>query len=159
MAFILLFALFASQFLILYWKKKHYKSYQSISLGGLYFFPALFALYSGWYRFLIFWALFSVLNGVGKSIFFFSFSRDKYTYFVVVVLIVIYKASRKPLESMTPRMVYKWFTVLYNVSFVVGLIGYLIILGVFFGIAAMFGIGPEFIQVGILLLSYGLYFG
>ncbi|KAI9258695.1 hypothetical protein EDC94DRAFT_635633 [Helicostylum pulchrum] len=60
---------------------------------------------------------------------------------------------------MTPRMVYKWFTVLYNVSFVVGLIGYLIILGVFFGIAAVFGVGPEFIQVGILLLSYGLYFG
>lgn len=60
---------------------------------------------------------------------------------------------------MTPRMVYKWFTVLYNVSFVVGLIGYLIILGVFFGVAAVFGFEPDFIQVGILLLSYGLYFG
>ncbi|KAI8976516.1 hypothetical protein BDB01DRAFT_844472 [Pilobolus umbonatus] len=60
---------------------------------------------------------------------------------------------------MTPRMVYKWFTVIYNVSFVVGLIGYCIVLGVFFGIAAVFNAGPDFIQIGILFLSYGLYFG
>lgn len=78
---------------------------------------------------------------------------------IFIYYLVIYKASRKPLEAMTPRMVYKWFTVLYNVSFVVGLIGYLIVLGVFFGIFALFGVGPEFIQVGVLLLSYGLYFG
>jgi RING finger protein 121 len=65
MAFILLFALFASQFLILYWKKAHYRSYQMISLGGLYFFPVLFGIYAGWYRFIIFWILFSILNGFG----------------------------------------------------------------------------------------------
>lgn len=74
-------------------------------------------------------------------------------------LLVIYKASRKPLEAMTPRMVYKWYTVVYNVSFVVGLIGYIIVLAVFFGVAAIFNIGPGFIQVGVLFLSYGLYFG
>lgn len=72
---------------------------------------------------------------------------------------VIYKASRKPLEAMTPRMVYKWFTVVYNVSFVVGLVGYIIILVAFFGIAELFNAGSEFIQIGILMLSYGLYFG
>ncbi|KAK4515762.1 uncharacterized protein ATC70_010715 [Mucor velutinosus] len=136
MAIILLFALFASQFLILWWKKKHYKSYQAVSLGGLYLFPMLFGLYAGWYRFLVFWTLYSILNGF-----------------------VIYKASRKPLEAMTPRMVYKWFTVVYNVSFVVGLVGYIIILIAFFGIAELFNAGSEFIQTGILMLSYGLYFG
>lgn len=67
MAFILLFALFASQFLILYWKKRHYKSYQAVSLSGLYFFPMLFGFYAEWYRFLVFWALFSALNGYGKK--------------------------------------------------------------------------------------------
>ncbi|KAI7899245.1 ring finger protein 175-like protein [Cokeromyces recurvatus] len=136
MAIILLFALFASQFLILWWKKKHYKSYQTVSLAGLYFFPVLFGLYAGWSRFLIFWTLFSLLNGF-----------------------VIYKATRQPLEAMTPRMVYKWYTVVYNVSFVIGLIGYCVILFVFFGLSELFGIGPGFIQVGVLLLSYGLYFG
>lgn len=71
----------------------------------------------------------------------------------------MYKASRKPLEAMTPRMVYKWFTVVYNASFVVGVVGYAIILIAFFGIAEIFSAGSEFIQVGILMLSYGLYFG
>jgi len=56
-------------------------------------------------------------------------------------------------------MVYKWFTVVYNVSFVVGLVGYAIILIAFFGIAELFNAGSEFIQIGILMLSYGLYFG
>jgi RING finger protein 121 len=60
---------------------------------------------------------------------------------------------------MTPRMVYKWYTVVYNGSFVIGLIGYIIILSVFFGVAALFNAGPGFIQVGIMFLSYGLYFG
>lgn len=72
---------------------------------------------------------------------------------------VIYKASRKPLEAMTPRMVYKWYTVVYNVSFVVGLIGYVITLLVFFGLGSLFSAEPGFMQAGILLLSYGLYFG
>lgn len=76
-----------------------------------------------------------------------------------ITCLVIYKASRKPLEAMTPRMVYKWFTVVYNVSFVVGLVGYAIILVAFFGIAELFNAGSEFIQIGILMLSYGLYFG
>lgn len=67
MAIILLFALFSSQFLILYWKKKHYSSYQVISLTGLYLFPALFALYDGWPRFLTIWTLFSLVNGFGKG--------------------------------------------------------------------------------------------
>ncbi|KAF7730402.1 hypothetical protein EC973_002208 [Apophysomyces ossiformis] len=56
-------------------------------------------------------------------------------------------------------MVYKWYTVVYNASFVVGLIGYCIILLVFFGIASMFSAGPGLMQAGILFLSYGLYFG
>ncbi|KAG0192785.1 hypothetical protein DFQ28_007689 [Apophysomyces sp. BC1034] len=136
MAIILLFALFASQFLILYWKKKHYSSYQIVSLGGLYIFPVLFAIHEGWYRFLSVWSIFSLINGF-----------------------VIYKASRKPLEAMAPRMVYKWYTVVYNASFVVGLVGYCIILFVFFGIAAIFSAGPGLMQAGILFLSYGLYFG
>ncbi|KAI9261603.1 hypothetical protein BDA99DRAFT_511877 [Phascolomyces articulosus] len=136
MAFILLFALFASQFLILYWKKKHYRSYQAVSLSGLYFFPVLFGLHDGWYRFLVIWTIFSMVNGF-----------------------VIYKASRKPLESMTPRMVYKWYTVVYTTSFVIGVIGYGLILLVFFGLASLFSAEPGSMQAGVLLLCYGLYFG
>ncbi|KAI9025211.1 RING finger protein [Phycomyces nitens] len=136
MAFILLFALFAFQFFILYWKKKHYASFQLVSLVCLYTFPVLFGIYDGWYRFLAVWTIFSSLNGF-----------------------VIYKASRKPLEAMTPRMVYKWYTVLHNTSFVVGLVGYGFIMSVFCGLASLVTEGPGVMQAGILLLSYGLYFG
>lgn len=73
--------------------------------------------------------------------------------------LVIYKASRKPLEPMTPRMVYKWYTVVYNVSFVIGIIGYIIIMIVFFGLASLFSAEPNLMQAGVLMLSYGLYFG
>ena len=72
---------------------------------------------------------------------------------------MLYKATRKPLEAMTPRMVYKWYYVLYNVSFVVGLMGYILMLFVFFGLSELFGFSAGMIQVGVLLLSYGLYFG
>ncbi|ORZ11554.1 hypothetical protein BCR42DRAFT_421327 [Absidia repens] len=136
MAIILLFALFSSQFLILYWKKKHYASYQIVSLSGLYIFPVLFSLYNGWARFIIIWCLFSIVNGF-----------------------VIHKASRKPLESMTPRMVYKWYSVLYTASFAVGLVGYCMMILVFFGFAAIFNAGPGLMEAGVLFLSYGLYFG
>lgn len=73
--------------------------------------------------------------------------------------LVLYKATRKPLEAMTPRMVYKWYTVVYNTSFVIGLAGYIIILFIFFGLAAIFTDGEGLFQFGILLLAYGLYFG
>ncbi|KAI9301067.1 hypothetical protein BJ944DRAFT_12097 [Cunninghamella echinulata] len=136
MAIILLFALFSSQFLILYWKKRHYSSYQIVSLTGLYIFPVLFALYDWWPRFLTIWVIFSVINGF-----------------------VIHKASKKPLETMTPRMVYKWYSVLYNASFLVGFIGYLMMIFVFFGFAALFNAGAGIMEAGILFLSYGLYFG
>lgn len=156
MAFILLFALFASQFVILWWKKKHYKSYQAVSLTGLYIFPALFALYDGWHRFLIVWIIYSCLNGFGKS------TKERSVHAsedLIIHHLVIYKASRKPLEAMTPRMVYKWYTVVYNTSFVVGVIGYIIIMLVFFGLGALFSAEADLMQAGILCLSYGLYFG
>ena len=73
--------------------------------------------------------------------------------------LVIYKASRSPLEAMTPRMVYKWYTVVYNGSFIIGVFGYGLILLVFFGLASLFSAEPGLMQAGVLLLCYGLYFG
>jgi RING finger protein 121 len=42
---------------------------------------------------------------------------------------------------------------------VIGLAGYIIILFIFFGLAAIFTDGEGLFQFGILLLAYGLYFG
>lgn len=60
---------------------------------------------------------------------------------------------------MTPRLVYKWFTVVYNASFVVGMSGYVIVMLTVFGISTLFVSGDAAMQLGILCLSYGLYFG
>lgn len=60
---------------------------------------------------------------------------------------------------MTPRLVYKWFTVVYNASFVVGMTGYCVVMLTFFGIATLFFEGDTAMQFGTLCLSYGLYFG
>lgn len=60
---------------------------------------------------------------------------------------------------MTPRLVYKWFTVVYNASFVVGMSGYVIVMLTFFGISTLFVSGDAAMQLGVLCLSYGLYFG
>ncbi|KAH8556263.1 RING finger protein 121-like protein [Umbelopsis sp. PMI_123] len=136
MFLILLFALFASQFLILWWKKKHYRSYQAVSFAGLWLIPLASGLKLGWWRFIFFWILYSIVNGW-----------------------IIHKSTRKPLEAMTPRLVYKWFTVVYNCSFVVGMSGYAIVMLTFFGIATLFVSGDTAMEIGIMFLSYGLYFG
>lgn len=62
MAYILLFSLVAAQFLILLWKKKHFRSYQAFSLAGLWLMPFAFSLASKWWRFLLFWVVYSVIN-------------------------------------------------------------------------------------------------
>ncbi|CAG8516097.1 5475_t:CDS:10 [Diversispora eburnea] len=108
MALILLVALFGFQFLILYWKQKHYPHF---------------------WRFSIIWTCYSLAN----------------TW-------VLYQASRKPLDHKTPRLVYKWFSIVYKVSYAVGIIGYSILMLVFFGLVQLFYQGSEITELGILLL-------
>ncbi|RUO97153.1 hypothetical protein BC936DRAFT_140889 [Jimgerdemannia flammicorona] len=136
MAFVLIFSLFAAQFLILFWKKKHFRSYQAFSLGGLWLIPFIFGLTGEWWRFLAFWSIYSVIN-----------------------CWVIYKASRAPLDGATPRLVYRWFTIVYNASFVVGVTGYVIVMLVLFNVATLIFDPKDAMSAGILFLSYGLYFG
>jgi RING finger protein 121 len=63
------------------------------------------------------------------------------------------------------RIVYKWFWVVYQVSYVIGIIGYLMMFLTFMG----FGLpdpkeggdpsNSGLISWGLTLLSYGIYFG
>ncbi|GES86971.1 RING finger protein 175 [Rhizophagus clarus] len=116
MALILLAALFGFQFLILYWKSKHYRSFQAVTLFGLWLIPMyFFGIQAHFWRFFSIWVLYSIANSW-----------------------VLYLASRKPLDHQTPRLVYKWFSVVYKVSYAVGTDGF---------------------ELGAILLSYGLYFG
>ncbi|CAG8685382.1 11093_t:CDS:2, partial [Scutellospora calospora] len=131
MALILLGALLGFQFLILYWKQKHYRSFQMVTLIGLWLIPMyIFGFQAHFWRFMTIWALYSGIN---------SFSLN-YHIFIL-------------------RLVYKWFSFVYKVSYAVGITGYSIIMFTFFGLIQLVYTGTEVVEIGVLLLCYGLYFG
>ncbi|KAG0254326.1 hypothetical protein DFQ27_006917 [Actinomortierella ambigua] len=138
MAFIIIAALISFQFVLLWWKKHHYRSYQGITTFGLWLLPFAFAVHTQSKRFTGFWILFSILNSW-----------------------IIFKSTRKPLNHMTPKIVYKWFWVVYQASYITGIIGYFMLFFTFMG----FGAPSEddntkgLAYWGVTLLSYGVYYG
>ncbi|KAG0321134.1 hypothetical protein BG000_003354 [Podila horticola] len=142
MGLIIIVSLIAFQFVLLYWKKHHYRSYQGTTTIGLWFIPFFFALQSKWNQFAAFWTLFTILNSW-----------------------IIYKATRKPLHHLTPKLVYKWFWVVYQVSYVTGIIGYFMMFLTFMGFGAREvkegedPVTPGLVYWGLTFLSYGIYFG
>ncbi|EMP24918.1 hypothetical protein UY3_17989 [Chelonia mydas] len=58
------------------------------------------------------------------------------------------------------RLVYKWFLLLYKLSYAVGIVGYLDIMFTMFGFNLAFQIKTEdSLDFGVILLFYGLYYG
>ncbi|KAA8592035.1 hypothetical protein FQN60_017409 [Etheostoma spectabile] len=99
--------------------------------------PLYFTIKLYWWRFLSMWSMFSVVTSY-----------------------VIFRATRKPLACRTPRMVYKWFLLIYKLSYAVGVLGYLAIMFTMFGFNVFFRIKAEdSMDVGVIMLFYGLYYG
>uniref|UniRef100_A0A3B3CWL7 Ring finger protein 175 n=1 Tax=Oryzias melastigma TaxID=30732 RepID=A0A3B3CWL7_ORYME len=99
--------------------------------------PLYFTIKLYWWRFLSMWGMFSVVTSY-----------------------VIFRATRKPLSCRTPRMVYKWFLLIYKLSYAVGVLGYLAIMFTMFGFNVFFRIKAEdSMDVGVIMLFYGLYYG
>ncbi|GLH08847.1 RING finger protein 121 [Gryllus bimaculatus] len=137
MVLILLVTLVVAQIVLVEWKKRHFKSYQFISLLGMWIIPLVMCLRNQWWRFIFFWLLFSCITGF-----------------------IVRKAVQKPIEGTTPRLVYKWFYFLYKLSYALGLIGYFILCATFFGLNLVFDAKPQsWVDVGVLFLFYGLYYG
>jgi RING finger protein 121 len=56
--------------------------------------------------------------------------------------------------------VYKWFYLIYILTYFAGIIGYVLMLATFFGLNLVFDKKPQvWMDVGLLFLFYGLYFG
>ena len=102
MALILMFGMVFSQFLLMYWKKNYARSFQIASVIGLWLVPPAIGLSAGNYRYFFVWVLFSLLN----------------TYILKRALF------ETPMQSSTPRLVYKWFSIVYKISVAVGAVGY-----------------------------------
>ncbi|KAI9097031.1 hypothetical protein DFS34DRAFT_622239 [Phlyctochytrium arcticum] len=140
MALILIFGLIFSQLGILVWKKYHMKSFQWATLLGLWLVPPIMGLQAGNWRYIGVWGLFSLMNG-----------------WIVRLTMTV------PMQSRTPRLVYRWYTRVYHLSYAVGMVGYVIVLIAFFHVPLVVGITTDtevkIFENGVILLFYGLYFG
>ncbi|KAK2488615.1 hypothetical protein MC885_008005 [Smutsia gigantea] len=111
--------------------------FQMVTLFQMWVVPLYFTVKLHWWRFLVIWTLFSA-----------------------VTAFVTFRATRKPLVQTTPRLVYKWFLLIYKISYATGIVGYMAVMFTLFGLNLLFKIKPEdAMDFGISLLFYGLYYG
>uniref|UniRef100_A0A8C9L3E6 Ring finger protein 121 n=1 Tax=Pavo cristatus TaxID=9049 RepID=A0A8C9L3E6_PAVCR len=137
MVLILIATLVVAQLLLVQWKQRHPRSYNMVTLFQMWVVPLYFTIKLYWWRFLVIWVLFSA-----------------------VTAFVTFKATRKPLVQTTPRLVYKWFLLIYKMSYATGIVGYMAVMFTLFGLNLLFRIKPEdAMDFGISLLFYGLYYG
>ena len=57
-------------------------------------------------------------------------------------------------------MVYKWFLLIYKISYIVGIFGYLTMMATFLGFNLIFNVKPStWMDLGLLCMFYALYYG
>ncbi|XP_014363824.2 RING finger protein 121 isoform X1 [Papilio machaon] len=146
MVMILIVTLVVAQFVVVEWKRRHYRSYalffnnkivQFFTMVSMWSIPLALSFNKGWWRFITIWTIFTLLTGI-----------------------VIRKSTERPMSNTTPRLVYKWFYLIYKASCFLGIVGYILMMSTFAGINTFFGHKPQqWMDVALVLLFYGLYFG
>ena len=142
MLLIMLVSLLVSQMVITLWKKYHPRSYNISTLLGLWLVPFLMALYNAYYRFVLFWVAWSIIN----------------SYIVKLSL-------ESPMNSSTPKIVYSWYAWVYRGSYLLVAVGYCIVIIAIFHISLALGFVKDVdeeasvFETGIVIMFYGLYFG
>lgn len=158
MLLILIAAMFIAQVLLIYWKKKSFKTYQNFSMfgktfnfdgaylqfisfvSGMWLIPFGLSVYNHYWRFVGIWLVITILTLA--LIFRPLFHKNLHT------------------GSSIPRLVYRWFFYLYSVSSVVAVTGYSIVMLTLLGINILLGIKPMYtLDLGVLMLFYGIYYG
>ncbi|XP_068024648.1 E3 ubiquitin ligase RNF121-like [Melanerpes formicivorus] len=86
-----------------------------VTLFQMWVVPLYFTIKLNWWRFLVIWVLFSA-----------------------VTAFVTFRATRKPLVQTTPRLVYKWFLLIYKISYATGIVGYMAVMFTLFGLNLLF---------------------
>nr|XP_013807019.1 PREDICTED: RING finger protein 175 [Apteryx mantelli mantelli] len=137
MILILIAALIVAQIVLVQWKQRHCRSYNLVTLLQMWVVPLYFTIKLYWWRFLSVWGMFSVITSY-----------------------IIFRATCKPLSGRTPRLVYKWFLLIYKLTYAIGIVGYLAIMFTMFRLSLFFRIKTEdSMDFGVILLFYGLYYG
>uniref|UniRef100_A0A8C7E1V4 Ring finger protein 121 n=1 Tax=Naja naja TaxID=35670 RepID=A0A8C7E1V4_NAJNA len=120
MVLILIATLVVAQLLLVQWKQRHPRSYNMVTLFQMWVVPLYFTVKLHWWRFLGIWVFFSAITAF-----------------------VTFRATRKPLVQTTPRLVYKWFLLIYKISYATGIVGYMAVMFTLFGLNLLFRIKPE----------------
>ncbi|KPM08816.1 RING finger protein 121-like protein [Sarcoptes scabiei] len=141
MLLILILSMFLAQILLIWWRKKSFKSYQNVSMFGMWIIPFCVSLYHHYWRFISIWL-----------------------FVTIVTMILLYKPLfYKTLDqsgSSIPRQIYRWFFYVYSISSVIAVTGYVILMLTLLGVNVLLGIKPIYtLDVGIILLFYGIYYG
>lgn len=137
MILILFATLVISQIALVKWKQIYPSSYHFCTLIGMWIIPVCLSLKNFWWRFVGIWVIFTIISAV-----------------------VLRKCTEKPIQGSTPRYVYKWFLLVYKVSYIIGITGYVIMMATFLGLHFFFGVKPHiWLDAGLLLMFYALYYG
>ncbi len=68
---------------------------------------------------------------------------------------VIYQPPTLP-----PRLVYRWFLLIYQGTYTLGIVGYLILLLIFTGLGLLLPFKPDTVmEFGVTMVFYGVYYG
>ncbi|XP_041594667.1 RING finger protein 175 [Vulpes lagopus] len=137
MILIFLCTLVIAQIVLVQWRQRHGQSYNLVTLLQMWVVPLYFTIKLYWWRFLSMWGMFSAITSY-----------------------ILFRATRKPLSGRTPRLVYKWFLLIYKLSYAFGVVGYLAIMFTMCGFNLFFKIkARDSMDFGIVSLFYGLYYG
>jgi len=137
MILILIVVLIVSQICLVQWKKRRPHSYHVCTLAGMWIIPLGMSIKNHWWRFPCTWLVFSSIT---------SF--------------VTKRSLEKPIQGSTPRLVYKWFLLIYKISYIIGIFGYITMMATFLGLNIIFGVKPStWMDVGLMCMFYALYYG
>ncbi|KAK9917064.1 hypothetical protein WJX75_000479 [Coccomyxa subellipsoidea] len=139
--YLIILTMILAQSGLFWWKKNHKRSYELVTLLGLWIVPAVISFYMHFWKFLGVWVIYSAITMYMLSL-----------------------CSVGRMERSTPRRVYKWFSSMYMVSVGLGVAGY--VLFFMLGLLETAGAGqqlravwPSLNSMCVMLLWYGLYFG
>eukprot|EP01134_Creolimax_fragrantissima_P002166 CFRG2166T1 len=140
MFFIIMAVTIGAQLLLMVWKKHSEPTYKRYTLLAMWIVPFWFSWKNNLEQMLTMWSIFSVITGW-----------------------VTFKATRKPLHSRTPKLVYNYFLLMYKICYAVGLIGYILFMLIVFGGGAALARDIKtrrwVVECVTTMLFYGLYYG
>ncbi|XP_018018380.1 RING finger protein 121 [Hyalella azteca] len=119
------------------WKKTHFKTYQQVSMVGVWLAPFIVCLNLQWWVFVFWWLVFTCITGL-----------------------VMRSAMQRPLQPTTPRQVYKWFLAVHKLCTFLSVTGYALVMMTVMGLPALFRLSPiTMFDYSLMFLFYGIYFG